>query len=61
MSSNDPNAAIESRQAIDRKGSGLDRPLFRFIAGKLTLNCDSRKLPFVTVPNRPQAAIDQLQ
>jgi len=39
-------------------GSGVDRPLIRFIAGKLTLNSDSRKLPFVTVPNRPKSAID---
>jgi hypothetical protein len=48
----------QSMDLIVGSGSADDRLLIRFIAGKLTLNSDSRKRPFVTVPNRPLRDID---
>jgi len=44
----------EGISLVVSSGSPDDHPLFRFIAGKLSLNSDSRKLPVVTVSNRPK-------
>jgi len=45
-----------ARSPYGSLGSPGDRPLFRFIAGKLPLNSDTSKRPFATVSNRPLGA-----
>lgn len=50
-------AGYKAGLALFCNGSPVDRRLLRFIAGKLSLNSDTSKRPFVTVSNRPLCVV----